>query len=1004
MRIDSVGNWLNRKSKPSQRQQRTLRPSLELLEERMVPSTVAADWRQQNGDPGWTKYSAGDIPAEVAPHLEYNKRFYTAYVYGGSGFFVHMYANNIAVANGQAVVFSNDVPYTPYYDSVLEPLQVTRFDWATGVTEAKYDQPYAKGENPYELDSHHYTTPVIWHTDGRIYSRRGGDGNGTFSLDPNAGTWTMIAGDPAPDESAYLQLYGDDALYSQGEYFGKMSTYDISAAAYASGNVFQNIKTMSGPVALDTPKVARNIAVVYGGLDGYGYGLGAYDIDTGVWQWWKTIEPGQVQLINEVVPDPHSLIVTEDGLCAYVDETNAVRDLHVLDLETGEEKWSQVLDNNYLHTPVLAYHGGYLYAVDGLEQFKFNANSGAVVWHTSNTSGFGNAHAVLTDDTLWVGYTGDAGTACLVGIRTADGTITQSVDLYALDGAKTVDDLAAADGMLGVLAEPDVPYFASLAAAYNASYQDCLVFSFPTGGNQPPTVATAAHVTGNSPTTTGLSVLGADDGGEANLTYTWAEISGPAGVSFNANGSNAAKNTTATFAQAGSYSFRVTITDAGGLSTTSTVSVTVNQTLTSIAVAPGAVTLTDGATQQFTGTAMDQFGNALSTQPAFTWSVVSGSGTISSSGLYTAPASGTGSATVGAAIGSVNGTASVTVAVSTGAWTSLGGHVSADVLTQPIAVAANADGRLSAFAIGTEHAVWVKTQTAPNGSWGAWTYLGGWVSSISVCTNADGRLELFVIGGEHAVWTMSQTAPSGGWGSWVLLGGHVSDDALTEPIPVARNTDGRLEIFAIGTEHAAWTMTQTAANGGWVANSWMNLGGWVSSISVGTNADGRLELFVIGGEHAVWTMSQTAPSGGWGFWLLLGGHVSDDALTEPIPVARNADGRLEIFAIGTEHAAWTMTQTAANGGWVTNSWTYLGGWVSEISVGTNADGRLALYVIGGDHAVYTMSQTAPSGGWVSGSWLDLGNSVTSISVGTNANGQLELFATGSDTAVWTLLP
>src|SRR5262249_3157154 len=56
----------------------------------------------------------------------------------------------------------------------------------------------------------------------------------------------------------------------------------------------------------------------------------------------------------------------------------------------------------------------------------------------------------------------------------------------------------------------------------------------PPTGNQPPTVATAAAATPNpvTGTTTNLSVLGADDGGEANLRYTWAVSSGPAAVSF----------------------------------------------------------------------------------------------------------------------------------------------------------------------------------------------------------------------------------------------------------------------------------------------------------------------------------------------------------------------------------------------------------------------------------------------------------------------------------------
>jgi len=95
-------------------------------------------------------------------------------------------------------------------------------------------------------------------------------------------------------------------------------------------------------------------------------------------------------------------------------------------------------------------------------------------------------------------------------------------------------------------------------------------------------------------------VLGADANYPAlNLTYTWAATSVPAGAAlpaFSVNGSNAAKNTTASFTQAGSYTLQVKITDPGGLTTTSNVVVTVNQTLTSIAVSPATAALNENQT------------------------------------------------------------------------------------------------------------------------------------------------------------------------------------------------------------------------------------------------------------------------------------------------------------------------------------------------------------------------------------------------------------------------
>ena len=69
-------------------------------------------------------------------------------------------------------------------------------------------------------------------------------------------------------------------------------------------------------------------------------------------------------------------------------------------------------------------------------------------------------------------------------------------------------------------------------------------------------------------TTTTVAVLGNNDGGEANLKYTWAATTLPTGATapvFAVNGTNAAKNDTATFSHAGTYGFTVTIADTSGL-------------------------------------------------------------------------------------------------------------------------------------------------------------------------------------------------------------------------------------------------------------------------------------------------------------------------------------------------------------------------------------------------------------------------------------------------------
>jgi hypothetical protein len=209
-------------------------------------------------------------------------------------------------------------------------------------------------------------------------------------------------------------------------------------------------------------------------------------------------------------------------------------------------------------------------------------------------------------------------------------------------------------------------FMATLTVADNegatGSATKSIVVSAP--ANQAPTVATAAKGT-PSPVlakTTILSVLGADDAGEAGLTYTWTTTgTPPAPVSFSANGSNAAKNTTATFTKAGNYSFIVTIKDAGNLTATSSTTVSVNQTVTTVAVSPTTSSVSINQTQQFTATSQDQFGNSMT--PTFAWTV-SGGGTISSTGLFTAGAIAGGPFTVTASSGGKSGTASVTLSAS----------------------------------------------------------------------------------------------------------------------------------------------------------------------------------------------------------------------------------------------------------------------------------------------------------------------------------------------------
>jgi subtilisin family serine protease len=239
----------------------------------------------------------------------------------------------------------------------------------------------------------------------------------------------------------------------------------------------------------------------------------------------------------------------------------------------------------------------------------------------------------------------------------------------------------------------------------------------------PPTVATPASVSPSpvNGTTAALSVLGADDHGEAALSYTWSSVPP---VTFSANGTNAAKHTTATFPGPGNYSFTVVIRDALGQTTSSPTTVLVNQTLTSVAVTPATATVAAGGTQAFTAAARDQFGADFPT--TFTWSV-SGGGSIDASGLFRAGASAGGPFSVTASSGGKSGTAAVTVSGGGGSLT-----------IAPVADAYVRDGTSAGNNFGTDTVLAVKTTTASNAT--RVTYLRFPLTGVTTASAATLRL------------------------------------------------------------------------------------------------------------------------------------------------------------------------------------------------------------------------------------------------------------------------
>jgi len=186
------------------------------------------------------------------------------------------------------------------------------------------------------------------------------------------------------------------------------------------------------------------------------------------------------------------------------------------------------------------------------------------------------------------------------------------------------------------------------------------------GTDQPPIFAENPTVTAGPPVNIGgamyaplnLSVWGADDLGESNLTYSWSG-SGPGTITWGTtttgaaiNGTNAAKHLWVNVNLGGTYSFTATMTDSFGHTVTNIIPVSIDvpdpnysPLDSSVVLWPTLTTVGAGVgTVDFTPTVMDQKGNPVEPQPTasdFTWSVIGGSveGTFADphSGVYTPP-------------------------------------------------------------------------------------------------------------------------------------------------------------------------------------------------------------------------------------------------------------------------------------------------------------------------------------------------------------------------------
>jgi hypothetical protein len=347
----------------------------------------------------------------------------------------------------------------------------------------------------------------------------------------------------------------------------------------------------------------------------------------------------------------------------------------------------------------------------------------------------------------------------------------------------------------------------------------------------------------------------------------------------------------------------------------------------------------------------------------------------------------------------------------------------------------NDSQRIEAYAVGSDGNLYWAFQ--PGGTEGfmlsEFVSLGGppWglVPSQSVGLGVNkavppaGRVEVFAITTlvenfvlvDSALAHIWQTKPGtqslAGWSGWGILP-PPPNTPIYAPV-VARNADGRLEVFAIGGEpkgnNGVYHIWQNSSPPWWQAGwpqimvqdeiQYLNGG----AVAVTNPPAGWLQAFAMqapflaDGQFAgqMWCDWQCAENsiGGWfapnfpSLGLPPGFSNQTSLLYSTPSVAVNADGRLEVFVGMFDGTVWHIFQTAPAGADCTklppwSAWTPLGSpaggdlgeYIPVPAAALNPiTGFLEVYVVGLDGALWNNSQnpTGPNDGW--GNWQSLGS-------------------------------
>lgn len=181
---------------------------------------------------------------------------------------------------------------------------------------------------------------------------------------------------------------------------------------------------------------------------------------------------------------------------------------------------------------------------------------------------------------------------------------------------------------------------------------------------------------------------------------------------------------------------------------------------------------------------------------------------------------------------------------------------------------------------------------------------------VSMAKGADGRI-LIATNTSNMIYTGWITADA-----QKTSNTYTSTGAKTAGAPFAITpSDGRMAILYRDTGNQLMCLREKADHTGWESPAWVAQALLAADPVVGRNADGRLEIYLLGTDGALYHVktSSTGADGWKPAEKFGGGGVRD------LTVASTADGRQAFFHTNSAAQVWLIQQSAPNGGWSTFS-------------------------------------------------------------------------------------